>query len=165
MMELWDAYLENWEKAGCDLVRGEPIPEGLFHLSTRILLRHADGDYLAMRRDPNKMPHAGKLEATAGGSALKGETALECAVRELTEETGLLPRDVISIGRFSTHNTHFEAFIATTDSDKSSVTLQAGETVEYLWMNERELIKLLSSDESIPTGRECYLAYFNDKNK
>lgn len=31
-MEVWDAYYEDGSLAGCDLVRGEKIPDGLFHL-------------------------------------------------------------------------------------------------------------------------------------
>ena len=38
-----------------------------------------------MQRDPRK-PWGGMWEATAGGSALAGETPLECAARELREE-------------------------------------------------------------------------------
>ena len=42
-MEIWDAYLRDGTKAGVDLVRGEPIPEGLYHLVSDVLVRHRDG--------------------------------------------------------------------------------------------------------------------------
>ena len=47
-MEIWDAYLPDGSLAGCDLVRGEPIPGWLRHLVSEILVRHTDGDYLLM---------------------------------------------------------------------------------------------------------------------
>ena len=97
-METWDAYLKDGTLAGCDLVRGEPIPKGLYHLVCEILVRHIDGDYLLMRRDTRKANYGGYYEATAGGSALKGEDILSCAKRELLEETGIEFSDNDEIG-------------------------------------------------------------------
>ena len=88
-MELWDAYYQDGTPANQTLVRGEPIPEGLYHLVADVLVRHVDGTFLLMKRDPNKPTWPGVFEATAGGSALKGETPLEAARRELAEETGI----------------------------------------------------------------------------
>ena len=69
-MELWDAYDRDFRKIdGKTLIRGEPVPEGLFHLVSEVIVRHADGSYLLMQRDPGK-PLGGLWEATAGGSAL-----------------------------------------------------------------------------------------------
>ena len=89
-MEIWDAYNSEYEKIeGMTLIRGEEasIPEGVYHLVCHILVEHVDGTFLLMQRDPRK-PYPSMWEATAGGSALKGETAEECAYRELREETG-----------------------------------------------------------------------------
>ena len=87
-MEIWDGYLMDGSLANQDLVRGEPIPKDLYHLVSEILVRHVDGDYLIMQRDFNKPNYGGYYEATAGGSALKGEDKITCAMRELLEETG-----------------------------------------------------------------------------
>ena len=67
-MELWDAYNADFQKVdGITLVRGEPIPDGLYHLVSDILVKHTDGTYLIMQRDPRK--HLGGMwEATAGGA-------------------------------------------------------------------------------------------------
>lgn len=73
-IELWDAYYENGTPANRDLVRGQPIPKGLYHLVSEVLVRHADGDYLLMQRDPRKPHFGGFFEATAGGSALRART-------------------------------------------------------------------------------------------
>ena len=45
MIELWDAYLKTGELAGCDLIRGEVIPDGLYHLVSNIIVRHIDGSF------------------------------------------------------------------------------------------------------------------------
>ena len=85
-MELWDAYDGEFRRIqGVSLVRGEPIPAGIYHLVCEVLVRHTDGSYLLMRRDPRKH-HGGLWESTAGGSALQGEAPLDCARRELRTE-------------------------------------------------------------------------------
>lgn len=158
-MEIWDAYLPNGSLAGCDLVRGEPIPAGLHHLVSEIIVRHTDGDYLLMQRDPRKPNYGGYFEATAGGSALKGEDAYHCALRELQEETGITSGNLTGIGRFVSHNTIYESFLCTTDCDKNSVTLQEGETVSYMWVSEADFIKFVNSNAMIDVQRQRYLPY------
>jgi hypothetical protein len=37
-MKIWDAYKEDETLAGCDLIRGEAIPKGLFHLVSEIIV-------------------------------------------------------------------------------------------------------------------------------
>lgn len=158
-MEIWDAYLPNGILAGCDLVRGKPIPNGLRHLVSEILVRHADGEYLLMQRDPRKPNYGGFFEATAGGSALKGENALSCAKRELHEETGIDAGTLTNIGRFVSHDTIYETFLCVTDCKKDSVTLQDGETVSYKWISEADFIAFVNSDSMIDTQRQRYLPY------
>ena len=81
-MELWDAYNKNEEKAGVDLVRGEEIPKGLYHLVVSTVVRHKDGTYLLLRRSENKAIAPGFEEIGAGGAVLKGETPLHCAASD-----------------------------------------------------------------------------------
>ena len=85
-MELWDAYDMNLNKIkDKTLIRGEAVPDGMYHLVCEVIVKHTDGTYLLMQRDKNK--HYGEYwEATAGGSALQGENPIECATRELREE-------------------------------------------------------------------------------
>ena len=158
-MEIWDAYYADGTLAGQDLVRGKPIPDGLYHLVSEILVRHTDGDYLLMQRDFRKPNYGGYFEATAGGSALKGEDALTCAIRELREETGIDADTLINIGRFVSHNTIYENFLCVTDCDKKSVKLQEGETVSYKWISEAEFIDFVNSDAMIDVQFRRYQPY------
>lgn len=51
-MEIWDAYNSFFTKIeGKTLIRGETIPDGMFHLVVAVLVRHTDGSYLLMKRD------------------------------------------------------------------------------------------------------------------
>lgn len=46
-MEIWDAYNKEFEKIeGMTLIRGEAIPDGVYHLVSDVIVRHADGTYL-----------------------------------------------------------------------------------------------------------------------
>ena len=141
-MERWDAYDRNFRKVeGVTLIRGEPIPEGLCHLVCDILVRHRDGTYLLMQRDRRKH-YGGMWEATAGGSALQNETPMECAVRELYEETGISSRALTEVGRVQSENTMYVEFLCVTDCRKDSVRLQVGETIAYRWVSKEQLLSM-----------------------
>lgn len=146
--ELWDAYNRDFEKvSGVTLVRGDKIPSGLFHLVCDIIVRHKDGQYLLMQRDFYK--HFGGIwEATAGGSALKGENALECARRELKEETGIEKADLFEIGRVvrEENQSLYVEYLCETDSDKSAIRLQKGETVAFKWVSAKELREMKKTE-------------------
>ncbi len=157
--EIWDGYREDGTQAGMDLIRGEPIPADLRHLVAEILVRHADGDYLLMQRDPQKKNYGGYWEATAGGSALKGETALACACRELKEETGIYNGELTEIGRFVSHNTIYAQYLCVTHQDKRTVTLQPGETVGYRWVDEEAFRSFVNSGRMIDVQKRRYLPW------
>ena len=159
-MELWDEYDAKGVLTGQTLVRGEPIPEGRYHLVSEILVRHIDGDYLLMRRDPRKRNYGGWWEATAGGSALKGEDAYGCARRELLEETGITRGVLTPIGRFLSHDTIYENYLCVTDAEKTGITLQKGETVNFRWISEAAFIAFANSEEMIDVQKLRYQNYF-----
>jgi len=159
-LEIWDGYLMDGTLANQDLIRGENIPKGLYHLVSEILVRHIDGDYLLMQRDRRKPKYGGYYEATAGGSALKGEDKLSCAKRELLEETGIYADNLEEIGKYISHNTIYYNFLCVTDCDKSSVSLQEGETISYKWISEKDFIAFVNSNEMIDTQRRRYNDFF-----
>ena len=112
-----------------------------------------------MQRDPRKPNYGGFFEATAGGSALKGENAHSCAMRELQEETGIATGTLTNIGRFISRDTIYETFLCVTVCDKNSVTLQEGETVSYKWISEAEFIDFVNSDTMIDVQFRRYQPY------
>ena len=146
-MERWDAYDADFHRVeGKSLVRGEPIPDGLYHIVCDVLVRHTDGSYLLMLRDPRK--HSGGMwEASAGGSALQGEAPMACAVRELREETGLCGR-MTEVGRTASARNHtlYVCYLCETDGDKDAVTLQDGETADYRWVSRDALANMPKSE-------------------
>ena len=157
-MEIWDAYLEDGTPAGRDLVRGEEIPEGMYHIVCDILVRHKDGDYLLMLRDYQKDIHPGEWESTAGGSALKGENPVQCARRELLEETGLTALNLTEVYYESNRSRQvlFYCYVCEVDCCKNAVSLQEGETIDYRWLSEREFIDFVNSGEMMTGLRRRY---------
>lgn len=158
-MEIWDAYRVDETFAGCDLIRGESIPKGLYHLVSEILVKHIDGSYLIMQRDFNKEGYPGMFEATAGGSAIKGESPIDAALRELKEETGINADTLIPINKTNSENTIYYSFLCVTDCDKSAVTLQAGETISFRWISTKNFVEFMSSSEFISAQRDRLMPY------
>ena len=150
MAEIWDAYDKEFNKLkNITLVRGEPIPDGMYHLVGEVIVKHIDGTYLIMQRDFEKK-FGGMWELTAGGSALQYETPLECAVRELKEETGIEASKIMEIGRFvqDVYRSLYVEYLCVTDCKKNAIALQKGETVNYKWVDEKSLLEM-SQDELV----------------
>ena len=144
MVEMWDAYdrLFNIIETAT-LVRGKTVPDGMYHLVCEIIVKHNDGTYLLMQRDFEK--HLGGMwELTAGGSALKDETPMECAVRELREETGIVSCNLQELKRIihDGHHSLYVEYLCITDWDKDAVILQDGETVDYKWVDKTALLEM-----------------------
>ena len=160
MSELWDAYDNHFNKLnGITLVRGESIPDGIFHLVCEIIVRHIDGTYLLMQRDYRKHL-GGKWEVTAGGSALKGENPLMGAIRELKEETGLMAKDIKELKRIvhDGHHSLYVEYFCVTDCEKDLIILQEGETVDFKWIDRNDLLEMseneIASERAIKLIRE-----------
>lgn len=160
-MEIWDAYKEDGTLAMCDLIRGETIPEGLFHLVSEAIVKHEDGMYLLMQRDFEKTSFPGLYEASAGGSALKGESPYDAAVRELKEETGIQAENLIPIYVNRSKNTIYCGYLCQTSCDKNSIVLQEGETISYLWLPKEEFLKFVETDLYIQPHKERLCEYLD----
>lgn len=141
MKELWDAYTAEGKKLeGVTLVRGNSIPKGQYHLICSIIVKHKDGTYLLMQRAPEKT-FAGKWELSAGGAVKQNESALEGAVRELREETGISCANLKLIDCIAKEEFRgiFYHFLCETDIEKTAVTFQKGETCAYRWVSKEEV--------------------------
>ena len=147
-MELWDAYNENELKLDVNLIRGEKIPEGLFHVVVEVIVLHEDGTYLLVQRDWNKDKLPGLWEAGASGCVQKGETFEEGAKRELLEETGIVVDSLKLIN--STINqyeqTIYKIYLCISNVDKESIVLQKGETIDFKWISAHELMNFIDSN-------------------
>lgn len=167
-MEIWDAYFKNGRKAGFELVRGDhdKFPPEIYHMVCDVIVQHEDGDFLVMQRDLTKEGWPGMWEATAGGSALKGEDKLTCVKRELYEETGIKCKKFKQFNRTINEEGHsiVFSFSCVVNCDKSSIKLRKGETIAYQWMSLDSLMKFMETDEFVPTLKDRLKPYFDEIN-
>ena len=161
-MEIWDLYDREGNRTGKTWERGfgnyKQIPDGYYHMVVDILVQHVDGTFLLTKRDMSKDVYPGYWEASAGGSAIAGEEPLEAAKRELYEETGLKASKLELVSHTFREPSHsmFYSYLATVDTDKDSVILQKGETVDYKWVDDSGFIEYVESDLSIKTHNDRY---------
>ena len=66
MPELWDLYEEDRRPLGRAIPRGEPLPEGTYHLAVGIAVLNRQGEILLTQRSPEKDPHGGCWEIPGG---------------------------------------------------------------------------------------------------
>ncbi len=147
-MERWDAYDGEFNIIpGKTLIRGEGVPEGVFHLVCDVLVRHSDGTYLLMQRALSKR-RGGMWEASAGGAAVQGERPIDCAARELWEETGIEAEKLTELGKIVDRRkrTIYALYLCETDWDKDCIILQEGETQAYKWISGAEILKMSATE-------------------
>lgn len=161
ILEVWDSYNISGKRLNHTLVRGENIPEGMYHLVAEIIVRHKDGSFLAMQRSFCKNHYGGFWEISAGGAVKRGETAFEGAVRELFEETGIYCNElkaIYSICYDDTHSIHC-GFVCNVDCDKDRIVFQENETIAYCWINTESIFDFIMKDNYVDCQRARILPY------
>ena len=144
-MEYWDACDREGNKTGEVILRGEIERAGVYHMVCGILVEHADGTYLLMKRHPEKETWPGVYEASGGGSVLAGEEAEHAARRELEEETGIRAAELLPLYHEVKDSRHgvYRGYLCKTDCAKDSIVLQEGETVDYRWATAEEIYEMM----------------------
>lgn len=154
-IEFWDAYHADGTLAGCDLIRSKEIPNGLRHMVAEVFVIHKDESVLLMQRDFHKPNYPGFWESGAGGSVLKGESAIDGAKRELKEETGILVNhDLEELYHVVTDTTIYQGYLYTTDIFKESIKLQKGETIAFRWVSKQEFREIFCSNQYVDGLKE-----------
>ena len=165
-MEKWDLYTRKRECTGREQIRGEDIPEGLYHLVVHVWLKNHQGQYLISKRSADRPTHPLMWECP-GGSVLLGETSLHGAVREVEEEVGvrLVPengRQVFFTVRDSAMPHLLDVWLFEEKEAECFVPdLGAAETKEVSevhWMRPDEIRKLYESGLTVPS-----IGYFFSK--
>ena len=150
--ELWDLLDADRKPLGIVHPRGEPMPEGLYHLAAHVWARNAQGQYLLTQRCPGKS-YAGLWEYS-GGSALTGESSLQAAQRELFEETGLsateencrLIQSVRGGCSFS------DVWLFEMDFSPEDIKLQQEETSGFMLKTAQEILAMEQEGTLAPCG-------------
>lgn len=148
--ELWDVYDKDRRPTGRLHRRGDPMPEGDFHLTVHVWLQNTDGRFLITKRAPNK-GYGGLWECT-GGSALAGDDSITAAIREVREETGLSvrPENGRCLLQYQGWDWFTDVWLFRQPFDTEAVILQPGETCDYKWVTLPELLEWDAAGKMVP---------------
>lgn len=153
-MELWDLYDIDRNLTGRDHVRGEPIPQGCYHLAVQAWIRNSRGQYLISQRSASRPTFPLQWECV-GGSALKGEDSLTAALREIKEEVGLdLPEDggrlLLSQVRQNFRDI-LDTWLWEYDGEADLGNATTDEVAQVKWMTVEEIQALFDSGDMVYT--------------
>ena len=139
MPELWELYDGDKRPTGKTMLRGEPVPEGYWHIVVGIWTITADGRLLLTRRHPDKP--WGLMWENTGGSVLAGEDSFHGALRELREETGLIadPACVRLLSSEKADRFFFDNYLYLCPEREPALTLQPEEVVEACFIEPAEI--------------------------
>lgn len=159
-MEKWDLYTKDRVKTNKTHIRGDRLPEGLFHLVVHVWLKNSEGQYLISRRSADR-PTFPLMWETAGGSVLMGEDSLTGAVREVREELGIelspkLGRLMFSTVRDWVDGARFGDILDVWEfpfEGQANLAAAEGEVCDTRWAGTGEIEKMLESGEMVGTLR------------
>ena len=155
-MERWDLYTQDRIRTGRTMIRGENVPEGLYHLVVHVCLFNARGEMLIQQRQPFKSGWSGLWDVSVGGSAVTGDSSQSAARRELREELGI-DLDVDALRPALTLNFpggFDDVYLVERDGlDPSALTLQPEEVRAARWASQAEILRMLEDGSFIPYHR------------
>lgn len=159
-MEYWDVLDKTGKPLGYTHLRGKPMRRGERHLVTDIIVTNGSGKLLLMYRHPDK-PYGDCWEIT-GGSVLSGESSLEAAQRELSEETGItVPLNALEFVQRTVGTGHaiYDAYHTVSDTPVEKIVFQDGETTDACWVSSEEYLALCSEGRVCDPCRARYQEY------
>ena len=162
-MEYFDLYDCNRQLVGRTLRRGEPVPEGCYHLVIHICLFNPAGQMLIQQRQPFKQGWSNLWDVTVGGSALAGETSAQAARREILEELGL---ELDLTGRAPALTSWFpggfdDMYIVEGEPDLERLALQPEEVQAVAWADYEEICRRIDEGTFIPYRKELIALLFS----
>lgn len=160
-VEYFDAYDINENKLGFQIMRGNAVPKGCYHMVVEIFTVTKTGKVLTTKRHPNK--HFPLYYEVTAGSVLAGEDSLEAAVRELAEETGIqVPTSqLIFLGGGINKDVIYKDYLAVIE-EEVEITLQEGETIGYQYVPLESFADFMESVSFVPPAKKKF-SYFKDK--
>lgn len=148
--EYWDILDGQRNFTGKIHKRGEPLPQGYYHLVVAAWIFDSSGHFLIQRRSLTCSWSPG-IWGMPGGSALSGEDSLTAVLREAKEEAGILlnPVNAELFCSYRHHRAFYDHWLFAQDFDLSKVTLQDGETMDARTVTWDEIYKMKTCGEFI----------------
>ncbi len=151
-MEIWDLYDEERRLTGKTMRRGDPIPEGYFHLVVHCAIFNAAGRMLIQHRQPFKRGWSGMWDVSMGGSAVQGDDSRAACAREVREELGL-ELDLTGVRPALTMyypGIINDVYVVHRELDPAALRCQPEEVSEARWATEEEILSMIGAGTFIP---------------
>lgn len=161
-MEKWDLLDEQRQLLYKTHRRRDKMEIGNYHVVVSIWTVNSKNEILLTLRDPKKDKYPNFWENTAG-SVLAGEASIEGALRELSEETGIIvsEAELSFLGTKKEKTAFIDGYIVRKDYEISELTMQEGETVDAQWVTLEKLDEMIGLGVvAIPVADR--LAYFRN---
>ena len=165
-MELWDLYTEERRLTGKTHIRGEELPDGLYHLVVHIWIKNSEVKYLISQRSADR-PTLPLMWECVGGFVLQGENSRQGAIREVKEEvgvdlTGCEGGTVFSQVRKTVNGRRFndilDVWLFNYDGTVDLKNAETDEVAQSKWLAPSEIREMLENGELVQT-----LSYFTKK--
>ena len=157
MSELRDLYGQNRQLTGETLVVGSPIPPHRYINVVLIFIQNSRGEFLIQRRTKQR----NGLYATTGGHPKHGETSLQGAVTEVTEELGIhIEPEQLQLfysGRSDEEQVFWDDYYIQLDVDLTDLKLQTDEVASVHWFSAAQILKHYEQDEFMPDHYDEFL--------
>lgn len=140
-MEKWDILNSAGEPTGETVERSaNALKEGQFHLVIHVWVINGKKKTLIQKRS-DKVDILPGMWAATSGSALSGETELDAAKRELSEELGIKAEDdeLILIKKYRGRNNFVYVYAVHKNVGISEITMQEEEVQAVKWVTSKEL--------------------------
>lgn len=169
-MEYWDIYDIGRIKTDRQMIRGEKMKEGDYHLVVHVCIFNKKGEMLIQQRQPFKSGWSNLWDITVGGSAVKGDDSQTAAARELFEELGIRYdftgiRPYITINFDVGFDDYYLIELIEKEIDPASLVLQPEEVQAAKWATEREILEMIENGTFIPYYRSFISLLFEMRGK
>lgn len=159
--EYLDLYDENGNGTGEIMKRGDPVPKGRYRIGAEIFTVDGKGKLLVTKRHPDK--HYPNLWECTGGSVTAGETPVEGAVRELSEEIGVkVPPDELEfLGALKEDwkSGFMYGYLLKKEVSLENLRLQPDEVTDAKWVTAEEFSAMNRQGLVVPTVFVRYLKF------
>lgn len=130
--------------------RGEIHARGLMHRAVHILVFNSGGELFIQKRSMSKDENPGQWDTSAAGHVDNGESYLDCALRELEEELGIVtdaePEYLFHVPPSILNGMeHSEIYRYVYDGE---LKLQAEEIDEGKWLGQKQMDALVADANS-----------------
>jgi isopentenyl-diphosphate delta-isomerase type 1 len=139
--------------------RGEIHAKGLMHRAVHILVFNSRDELFLQKRSMSKDEQPGKWDSSAAGHVDSGETYLDCARREITEELGIVADQSMQLlfrlpASVLTGNEHCMVYRYNFDGP---MVLQADEVDDGQWVPAEAMDRRVADHDPCLTQSVCLI--------